>query len=90
MGSLEQFDFELQPIQEIALRWIYEQGVGLIVKSFNKERIKQNFQIFDWGLSEEELAKVNQVPQCRGMSGEMFVSPDGPYKSVEELWDGEL
>ncbi|KAF8378843.1 hypothetical protein HHK36_030192 [Tetracentron sinense] len=77
-------------VAQIALRWIYEQGVSLIVKSFNKERMKQNLQIFDWRLSEEELAKINQIPQGRGFSGEIYVSPYGPYKSVEEFWDGEL
>ncbi|KAF8389654.1 hypothetical protein HHK36_024173 [Tetracentron sinense] len=76
-------------VAQVSLRWIYEQGVSLIVKSFNKERMKENLQIFDWGLSEEELAMVNQIPQGRGYSGELFVSPYGSYKSVDELWDGE-
>ncbi|KAM0841577.1 hypothetical protein ACQ4PT_058925 [Festuca glaucescens] len=31
---------------EVALRWIYEQGVSPIVRSFSKERLKQNLEIF--------------------------------------------
>ncbi|KAK9059965.1 hypothetical protein SSX86_020669 [Deinandra increscens subsp. villosa] len=48
---------------QISLRWLYEQGVGFIVKSFNKERMKQNLDIFDWALTQEELNKISQIPQ---------------------------
>lgn len=59
------------------------------MKSFNKERMKENLEIFDWELSEEELLKISQIPQCKGYSGESFISPSGPYKSLQELWDEE-
>lgn len=48
---------------QISLRWIYEQGVSFVVKSFNTERMKQNLEIFDWSLTEEELNKISQIPQ---------------------------
>ncbi|XP_027357342.1 methylecgonone reductase-like [Abrus precatorius] len=76
-------------VAQIALRWIYEQGASAIAKSFNKERMKQNIQIFDWELSQEESEKFSQIPQHRMFSGEMFVSENGPYKSLDELWDVE-
>lgn len=60
------------------------------VRSFNKERMKQNLQIFDWELSDEEVEKIEQIPQHRTVRGNSFVSPDGQYKSLEELWDGEI
>ncbi|XP_043695490.1 methylecgonone reductase-like [Telopea speciosissima] len=74
-------------VAQISLRWIYEQGATPIVKSFNKERMIENLQIFNWELSNEELDKINQIPQCRGFTGEVFISPQGPYRSIEELWD---
>ncbi|XP_054812186.1 protein REDOX 2-like [Prosopis cineraria] len=77
-------------IAQIAVRWIYEQGASVIVKSFNKERMKQNLEIFDWELSKEESDKINQIPQRRMYAGEMFLSENGPYKSLEELWDGDI
>ncbi|KAL1356981.1 hypothetical protein HN51_008984 [Arachis hypogaea] len=76
-------------VPQIALRWIHEQGVTPIVRSFNKERMRQNLEIFDWELSKEESEKMCQIPQCRMFKGEAFVSENGPYKSVEELWDGD-
>lgn len=78
-------------VAQVALRWAYEQGVGVVVKSFNKERLKQNLEIFDWELSAEESEKIaNNIPQVRAQSGEEFTSADGPIKSVEELWDEEV
>ncbi|KAJ4972861.1 hypothetical protein NE237_006035 [Protea cynaroides] len=77
-------------IAQISLRWVYQQGVSPIVKSFNKERLKENLQIFDWELTQKELEKISQIPQKKTISGEDFVSPNGPYKSVEELWDDDV
>ncbi|KAJ9674295.1 hypothetical protein PVL29_023694 [Vitis rotundifolia] len=76
-------------LAQVALRWLHQQGVSIVVKSFNKERMKENLQIFDWELSDDELAKIEQIPQRRGFSGQMFVHHDGLYKSSEELWDDD-
>ncbi|CAL0323908.1 unnamed protein product [Lupinus luteus] len=76
-------------VAQVALRWIYEQGASTVVKSFNKERMKVNLGIFDWELSEEESEKIRQIPQRRMYNGEEFVSPNGPYRSLEELWDDD-
>ncbi|KAE8667267.1 Non-functional NADPH-dependent codeinone reductase 2 [Hibiscus syriacus] len=59
------------PAQD-CLRWVYEQGVCVIVKSFNKERMKQNLDIFDWELSDDDLHKISQLPQCEGMQLNIF------------------
>ncbi|KAG9141275.1 hypothetical protein Leryth_001743 [Lithospermum erythrorhizon] len=77
-------------LAQVALRWVFEQGASVIVKSFNKERMKQNLEILDWELTEEEIAQIQEIPQKRAVSGEEFVDPDGFYKSVDQLWDGEL
>ncbi|GMJ13166.1 hypothetical protein like AT1G59960 [Hibiscus trionum] len=77
-------------VAQISLRWIYEQGVGVIVKSFNGERMKQNLEIFDWRLSEEELKRIGGIPQTRGVPGRAYVSKYGPFRTVDEIWDGEM
>nr|XP_011461829.1 PREDICTED: non-functional NADPH-dependent codeinone reductase 2-like isoform X1 [Fragaria vesca subsp. vesca] len=77
-------------LAQVCLRWAYEQGVSVVVKSFNKERIKENMDIFDWELLPEELDKIDLIPQKRGCLSTDFVSEHhGPFKSLEELWDGE-
>ncbi|KAK9106623.1 hypothetical protein Syun_022634 [Stephania yunnanensis] len=37
----------------------YEQGVSFLPKSYNKERVKENMEIFDWELSMDELKKMS-------------------------------
>ncbi|TVU07131.1 hypothetical protein EJB05_47173, partial [Eragrostis curvula] len=77
-------------VAQVALRWLHEQGVGFVARSFNKERLKQNMDIFDWELTDDDKEMIMQIPQRRACQGEFFVSPNGPYKSLEELWDGEI
>ncbi|KAD2393429.1 hypothetical protein E3N88_40406 [Mikania micrantha] len=50
-------------VAQICLRWLYEQGVIIAIKSFNTERMKQNLDIFDWSLTQEELNKIDLIPQ---------------------------
>ncbi|KAI3843982.1 hypothetical protein MKX03_000347 [Papaver bracteatum] len=75
---------------QVGLRWVYEQGVSLIVKSFNELRMKENMMIFDWELTEDELQKIGKIPQRRGLPGDSFVSEAASFKTVEEFWDGEV
>ncbi|XP_050232394.1 non-functional NADPH-dependent codeinone reductase 2-like [Mercurialis annua] len=77
-------------LPQVCLRWVYEQGVSLVVKSFNKERMKENLKIFEWKLNAEDLQKIDQIPQQRSCPTNHFVSENGPYKSLLELWDGEV
>ncbi|KAL4638043.1 hypothetical protein ACB092_03G122600 [Castanea dentata] len=77
-------------IAQVCIRWVYEQGVSVLVKSFNKDRMKENLDIFDWKLSPEDLEKISQIPQRKGFPGLEFISEEGPYKSLSELWDGEI
>lgn len=62
----------------------------MTVKSFNKEKMKENLQILEWELSQEDSDKINlQIPQKRGCPGNLFIFEDGPYNSLDELWDGD-
>ncbi|KAF7096759.1 hypothetical protein CFC21_098657 [Triticum aestivum] len=77
-------------VAQVALRWLYEQGVCFVARSYNNERLKQNMEIFEWELSEEEKGMIATIPQRRVSLGERFMSPDGPYRSLEELWDDDI
>ncbi len=40
------------------LRWNLQRGVVVIPKSVHKERMQQNFELFDFELSAEEMARI--------------------------------
>ncbi|XP_042533152.1 aldo-keto reductase family 1 member D1 [Dipodomys spectabilis] len=46
---------------QIALRFNIQRGVVVIPKSFNPERIKENFQIFDFSLSEQDMKSIEAL-----------------------------
>ncbi|KAG6429398.1 hypothetical protein SASPL_107449 [Salvia splendens] len=71
---------------QVALRWVYEQGVSIASKSFNKERMTQNLQIFDWCLSDQDLENISQLPQAKGVT---LASILGPHPLVLEI-DADL
>ncbi|KAM0907141.1 hypothetical protein ACQ4PT_016309 [Festuca glaucescens] len=70
-------------LAQVALRWIYEQGVTLIVKSFSKERLKQNLEIFDWELTDHDLLKISQIPQKKMVTASGLFSSEGEFTSVD-------
>lgn len=43
---------------QVALRWNIQRGVVVIPKSIHEDRMKQNFDVFDFSLSEEDMAKI--------------------------------
>ena len=55
---------------QICLRWATEQKVIPIPKSVHPKRIMENFQIFDFKLSKEDIHTINEMPQM-GFSGEL-------------------
>jgi diketogulonate reductase-like aldo/keto reductase len=45
-------------VAQVILRWLTQRGVVAIPKSVRKERIIENFNIFDFALSQEEMEKI--------------------------------
>lgn len=43
---------------QVVLRWNAQRGVSIIPKSVHEERMRQNFDIWDFSLTEEEMSKV--------------------------------
>ena len=45
-------------VAQVVLRWLTQRGVVVIPKSVRKERIAENFNIFDFQLSHEDMDKI--------------------------------
>ena len=48
---------------QVALRWLTQRGIVAIPKSSHKERMAQNFDIFDFTLAAEEMAQIAAMNQ---------------------------
>ncbi|MEQ2268198.1 3-oxo-5-beta-steroid 4-dehydrogenase, partial [Xenotaenia resolanae] len=46
---------------QVCLRFNVQRGVVVIPKSFNADRIKENFDIFDFSLSEDEMKAIEAL-----------------------------
>lgn len=46
---------------QAALRWNIQRGVAVIPKSVHKERIEQNFDVWDFALTDEEMAEIEAL-----------------------------
>jgi 3''-deamino-3''-oxonicotianamine reductase len=57
--------------------------VSTVVKSFNKERLQQNLDIFNWELTEEEQQKISTIPQQKRVDIEFMLTKDGSLNSVD-------
>lgn len=51
---------------QVSLRWILQQGVFPLPKSVHANRIKQNMEIFDFELTDEEMAKIFALKDLGG------------------------
>ncbi len=51
---------------QVLLRWCVQQGVPVIPKSTHRERMQENAQIFDFSLSEQDLAELDALDMTGG------------------------
>ncbi|XP_064455725.1 glyoxal reductase-like [Ornithodoros turicata] len=48
-------------VAQVTLRWALQLGVGIIPKSSNAKRIKENAQLFDFELSAEQVSAISKL-----------------------------
>ncbi|MFQ7472900.1 MAG: aldo/keto reductase [Anaerovoracaceae bacterium] len=48
-------------IGQVALRFLIQNGIIAIPKSAHKNRMKENIDIFDFSLSDEEMKKIEEL-----------------------------
>ncbi|XP_023029501.2 aldo-keto reductase 1B isoform X1 [Leptinotarsa decemlineata] len=70
---------------QVILRYIYQLGTVPIPKSSNPGRLKQNFEIFDFKLTDDEMDVMDSfncdLRMCH--AEELLGSPEYPFKGVE-------
>lgn len=48
-------------VAQVALRWLTQRGIIIIPKSVHKERMEQNLDIYDFTLSDEDMAEIAKL-----------------------------
>lgn len=66
-------------IAQVVLRWIVQQGLIVLSKTVSESRAAENAAIFDFALSQDEMAAIHALAQPGGR----IVSPDG----LAPVWD---
>jgi len=75
-------------VGQVLIRWALQHGTSVIPKSVNPQRIKGNLDVLDWELSGEDYNLLSDIRfQQRMVNGGMWLKPNGPYKTMEDLWD---
>ncbi len=51
---------------QICVRWCIQRGVDPVVRSSNASRIKENLDVFDFVISQSDMALINAIEYCGG------------------------
>ena len=61
--------YKKTPVQVI-IRWHLDMGYVCLIKSQTKERIKENFEVFDFKLSKEDMDEISKLEEDRFFTAE--------------------
>ena len=53
-------------VAQVCIRWVLQNGVLPMPKSITPSRIESNTDVFDFVLSDEDMATINAMPYCGG------------------------
>lgn len=57
---------------QVALKWLIQQDIAVIPKAANLQHLKDNIDIFDFNLDDDDMRKIDDLD-----SGKRYCSPDG-------------
>lgn len=59
-------------IAQVVLRWLTQRGIVVIPKSTHKERIVENFNIFDFQLDQADIERIKTLDTAESSFGSHY------------------
>jgi 2,5-diketo-D-gluconate reductase A len=50
-----------KPVAQVVLRWLIQRRIVVIPRSVRAERMEQNFDVFDFALTDDEMARIGAM-----------------------------
>lgn len=75
---------------QIVLRWLLQQNVSVIPKTWNKEWLLENISVFDFSLNDEEMKMIDALDQGRCLNYNSYTATRGlpiKYKNLDFFYD---
>jgi len=66
-------------VAQVVLRWLLQQGISIIPKTWNEKYLSENIDLFDFELSSDEMAIIDSLDQGRFLNYNPYVSLRKPY-----------
>ena len=75
-------------VGQVLVRWAIQRGVSTLPKSTSEKRIVSNLDVYSFELNAADVATLSSLEyQCRMVDPPEWITPQGPYRSYDELWD---
>lgn len=68
-------------VAQIVLRWLLQQGISIIPKTWNEKLLAENIDIFDFELTSDEMAIIDGLDQGRFLNYDPYNCYRKPYVS---------
>lgn len=72
---------------QVALRFNIQRGIVVIPKSVHKDRIEQNFDVWDFALSDEDMKKIDSLDLGYSEIIDHFAASTAKFLSSFKIYD---
>jgi Aldo/keto reductase family len=76
-------------VAQVVLRWLIQRGIVAIPKSVRRERMEQNLDVFDFTLTDDEIARIATLDTGTSLSSTIATRPWSAGSRVDpagQLW----
>lgn len=69
-------------VAQVVLRWLLQQGISIIPKTWDEKYLAENIDLFDFELSTDEMAIIDRLDQGRFLNYDPYISFNKPFSSM--------